>query len=52
MEDCYYLGEKESKQGVKDYFFCLNLIENVMTPAFESMEEWRDHLANLGTSHG
>ena len=51
-EDCVYLGEKENKRGEKEYFVFLGSEDNAVTPAFEDMEELRDHLANLGTSHG
>lgn len=51
-EDCFYLGEKETKKGVTEYFVFLGSEDNVVTPAFEDMEDLRDHLANLGTSHG
>ncbi len=52
MEDCYYLEEKEPKQGIKEYFVYLNADDNVVTSTFEDREELRDHLANRGTSHG
>ena len=52
MEGCFYLGEKPTKKGVTEYFVFLGSEDNVVTPAFEDMEELRDHLANLGTSHG
>ena len=51
-EDCFYLREKETKKGVTEYFVFLGSEDNMVTPAFEDMEELRDHLANLGTSHG
>ncbi|MBS3753527.1 MAG: hypothetical protein KGY46_09100 [Anaerolineales bacterium] len=51
-EDCFYLGEKENKRGEKEYYVFLGSADNGVTPAFEDMEELRDHLANLGTSHG
>lgn len=41
MEDCYYRGEKESKQGVKEYFVYLNVDDKTVTTAFEGMEELR-----------
>jgi hypothetical protein len=37
---------------VTEYFVFLGSEDNVVTPAFEDMEVLRDHLANLGTSHG
>jgi hypothetical protein len=37
---------------VTEYFVFLGSEDNVPTPAFEDMEELRDHLANLGTRHG
>jgi len=52
MEDCFFLGEKENKQGVTEFFVFLGSEDNVVTPAFKDMEELRDHLAHRGTSHG
>ena len=51
-EGCFYLGKRETKKGVTEYFVYLGSEDNVVTPALEDMEELRDHLANLGTSHG
>jgi hypothetical protein len=47
-----YLGGKETKKGVTEYFVFLGSEDNAVTPAFEDMEQLRDHLANLGTCHG
>ena len=35
-----------------EYFVFLGSGDNAVMPVFEDMEELRDHLANLGTSHG
>ncbi|MFO7944259.1 MAG: hypothetical protein R6U51_08180 [Anaerolineales bacterium] len=37
---------------MKEYFVFLGSEDNVVTPAFDGMEELRDHLANRGTGHG
>jgi hypothetical protein len=52
LEDCYYLEEKVKNEGVKEYSVYVGGEGNAVTPAFENMEDLRDHLANRGTSHG
>jgi len=52
MEDCFFLGEKENKQGVTELFVFLGSEDNVVTPAFKDMEELRNHLSNRETIHG
>lgn len=52
MEGYFYLGGKENKEGVKEYFVYLGINKNVVTPAFKDIEKLRDHLTNRGTNHG
>lgn len=51
-ENCFYLGEKENKKGVKKYFVYLGSEDNAVTPSFEDVGEMRDHLAIRGTTQG
>ena len=51
MKDCFYLAEKENKQGATEFFVVFGSEDNAVTLAIEDMGELRDHLANRGTSH-